>query len=194
MNGDRKMKKIILASTSPRRKELLEKLGLQFETKESNYEENLTINLPPDKLAEFLAQEKAKAVASKENELVIAADQVVACNGKALRKPHTPGGAIKMLQEISGQTVSVFTSFTIIEGERSLSEIVETKVFIKNLTDEEISNYVKSGEPIDKVGAFAIQGLGAVLVEKIEGDYFNVMGLPLFASSQSLKKFGVDVL
>jgi len=191
------MKTIILASASPRRKELLEKIGLKFEVEPSNYEENVSSKLRPYELAKALSFEKAKAVASHhQNALVIAADTFIVFKGKILGKPQTEAEAKKILETINGKTHSVITGLTIIDTEtnKALSRLVETKVYIRKLTPGEIDAYVRSKEPLDKAGAYAIQGLGAVIVEKIEGDYFNVVGLPLRALAESLKEFGVNIL
>ncbi len=194
---DNDMKKIILASASPRRKELLEKIGLEFEVEPSNYEENLSSELGPHGLAKSLSLEKAKLVAEKyRNALVIAADTFIVLEGKILGKPQTETEARKMLETISGRQHSVITGFTIMDTDtnKALSKSVETKVYIRKLTSNEIDAYVESKEPLDKAGAYAIQGLGSVIVEKIEGDYFNVIGLPLSALTESLKEFGVHIL
>ena len=191
------MKRIILASASPRRKELLEKLGLRFEVEPSNYEEYTPSGLEPHELARRISREKAKAVASKhEDAIVIAADTFIVFGKRILGKPHTAIEAREMLKTLSGQSHSVVTGFSIIDAgtNRTLSQSVETKVYIKKLTQVEIDVYVKSKEPLDKAGAYAIQGLGAVFVEKIEGDYFNVIGLPLSALTEALKEFGIKVL
>ena len=186
-----------MASASPRRRELLEKLGLKFEVEPSNSEEIITSNPKPHELAKSLSLEKAKAVASKyKNALVIAADTFGILDGKVLGKPHTETEARKMLKMMSGKPHLVITGFTIIDTEtkKTLSKSVETKVYIKRLTSEEIDAYVRSKEPLDKAGGYAIQGLGSVIVEKIEGDFYNVIGLPLNALAESLKKFGVNIL
>lgn len=191
------MKKIILASASPRRKELLEKLGLKFEVEPSNSEEDTHSNQEPHELAKSLSLQKARLVAQKHKDaLVIAADTFIVFSGNLLGKPHTEAEAKNMLKMLSGKSHRAITGFTIIDtaSDKTLSEAVETKVYIKKLTLSEIDSYVKSGEPLDKAGAYAIQGLGAVIVEKLEGDYFNVIGLPLAALAESLKKFGVNIL
>ncbi len=191
------MKTIILASASPRRKELLKKIGLKFKVEPSNYEENISPELEPHELAKSLSLEKAKLVAKNhKNALVIAADTFIVFEGKILGKPPTETEAQKMLETISGRQHSVITGFTIIDTEnnKALSKSVETKVYIRKLTSNEIDVYVKSKEPLDKAGAYAIQGLGSAIVEKIEGDYFNVIGLPLSALAESLKEFGVHIL
>jgi septum formation protein len=197
MLPNKDMKTVILASASLRRKELLEKIGLKFEVEPSNYEEDISPKLKPRELAESLSFEKAKVAAgSHKNALVIAADTFIVFRGKILGKPKTETQAKKMLETINGKPHSVITGFTIIDTEsnKAISKSVETKVYIKRLTPNEVDAYVKSGEPLDKAGAYAIQGLGSVIVEKIEGDYFNVMGLPLSALAESLKEFGVHIL
>jgi septum formation protein len=191
------MKRIILASASPRRKELLEKIGLKFEVEPSNYAEDMRSGLSPGELAKSISLEKARVVASKhKNAIVIAADTFIVFRGKIMGKPNTEAEARKMLIRLRGKAHSVITGFTIMDTEENkvLTESVETVVHIKNLTSEEIDAYVKSKEPLDKAGAYAIQGLGSVIVERIEGDYFNVMGLPLSALAEGLKKFGIHIL
>ena len=191
------MKTIILASASPRRKELLEKIGLKFEVEPSNHEEDIGSDLEPHGLARKISLEKAQAVASRhKNAIVIAADTLGVFRGKIVGKPRTEAEARKMLAMLSGKSHRVITGFTIIDTDsnKTLSRTVETKVYFRKLTPEEIDAYVKTGEPLDKAGAYAIQGLGAVIVEKIEGDYYNVIGLPLSALAESLKEFGVCVL
>lgn len=191
------MKKIILASTSPRRKALLEQIGLEFVIEPSNYEESADPGLAPHELARKISLGKAEAVAARhKNAIVIAADTFGVTDGRILGKPHTSDEARKTLAAISGKLHSVITGFSIIDCDtnKTLSRSVATKVYIKRLTQTEIDVYVKSGEPMDKAGAYAIQGRGAVIVEKIEGDYYNVIGLPLNALAEALKEFGVSVL
>ena len=191
------MKRIILASASPRRKELLEKIGLKFEVEPSNYAEDICSKLSPDELATAISREKAKVVASKhKNAIVIAADTFIVFRGKIMGKPSTEAEAREMLMTLKGKSHSVITGFTILDTDEKkvLSRSVETIIHVKNLTSEEIDAYVKSKEPLDKAGAYAIQGLGSVIVERIEGDYFNVMGLPLTSLAESLKEFGIHIL
>lgn len=190
------MKKIILASTSPRRKEILEKLRIPFEIETSSYKEDMSLNFPPDELAKHLSYEKAKSVALKHNNaIIIGADTFISFEGKVLGKPKSKNEAKEMLKNYSGKYVSVFTGFTIIDAKTKnyISKAVETKVFFKNLSKEEIEGYIKSGEPMDKSGAFASQGLGSVLIEKIDGDALNVIGLPMSALVESLKKFNINI-
>jgi len=191
------MKTIILASASPRRKELLAKIGLKFKVEPSNYEENLLSAPEPHELARKISLDKAESVAVKhKNAIIIAADTFIILGGRILGKPHTAKEARQMLEAISGKSHSVITGFTIIDTDnhKTLSKSVETKVYIRKLTPAEIASYVKSKEPLDKAGAYAIQGLGAVFVAKIDGDYFNVIGLPLSALTKALKEFGVKIL
>lgn len=191
------MKKIILASASPRRKELLKITGLKFTVCRSDYEEDLGLKLPPRELARFLSRKKAEALSSKYNDaIIIAADTFIIYKRKLLGKPHTEREAFNMLSMLNGNQHSVITGFTIIDtgSNQKVSRSVKTKVFFKKLGKEEIRAYAASGEPLDKAGAYAIQGLGAVFVEKIEGDFFNVVGLPLCALTESLKEFGIQVL
>ncbi len=190
------MKTIILASASPRRKELLEKIILKFDVEPSDYEEAFNTHLIPHELVKTLSREKAEAVARKHRyAVIIAADTIVVLGGKIMGKPHSATEARKMLRALSGKPHAVITGFTIIDAEKNktLSKSVETKVYLKKLTLKEIDAYVKSGEPLDKAGAYAIQGVGSVIVERIEGDYYNVVGLPLSALSDGLKEFGIDI-
>jgi septum formation protein len=191
------MKTIVLASASPRRKELLEKTDLTFTVDTAGYEENMQSGLSPRALARLLSLEKAKAVAGKyRNAVIIAADTFIVFRKRILGKPHTKDEARKMLRILNGRGHSVITGFTILDTEtnRKVSRSVVTKVFFRNLTPEEIDAYVESGEPLDKAGAYAVQGLGSAIVRRIEGDYFNVVGLPVSSLVEELKKFGIDVL
>ncbi len=190
-------RKIILASASPRRKEILEKTGLKIFVDAGDYKEDMDLALKPHQLARFLSSEKAKTIAVKyANALIIAADTFIVFRGRLLGKPHTEGEAGRMLTLLNGKPHSVITGFTVIDTntKKKLSRSVETRVYLRKMTLHEIETYVKTGEPLDKAGAYAIQGLGAVIVKKIEGDYFNVMGLPLSSLTEMLKKFGVYVL
>lgn len=189
--------KIILASTSPRRKELFEKLRLPFEIENSEYEEDMTLKMSPKKLALTLSHGKAKAVADKhKNGVIIGADTFVVFNDHLLGKPKSKSEAKQMLKKLSGKRVDILTGLTIIDikNKKTIRLTDTTKVYIKKLEDKEINNYIASGEPLDKAGAFAIQGLGAVIIKKIEGDFMGAMGLPLFALAKELKKIGIKVL
>ncbi len=190
-------RRIVLASSSPRRKELLALTGLHFSIDQSNYEETFTADVSPRHLARRLSYEKARAVEKKySNALIIAADTFIVCRGSLLGKPHTGSEALRMLTLMNGRSHSVITGFTVIDTAtgRRVSRSVQTKVWFRRLTKKEMLSYVRTGEPLDKAGAYAIQGLGSLLVEKIEGDYFNVIGLPLGSLTEALKKFGIYVL
>ncbi|OGK29194.1 septum formation protein Maf [Candidatus Roizmanbacteria bacterium RIFCSPHIGHO2_02_FULL_40_9] len=185
---------IILASASPRRKKLLEQIGLTFKVVKSNIKEALDVHIEPHTLAEKLSLQKAKDVAKKEKEsLIIAADTLIVFEDEILGKPKNAIDARKILKMLSGNIHIVITGFTILDSSTGIliTKSVETKVFMKEMTDEEIHRYIATGEPLDKAGAYGIQGKGAIFVEKIEGDYSNVVGLPLFELTKELKKFNV---
>jgi len=191
------MKRIVLASASPRRKELLEQIGLRFEVDPTNYDEERTAASEPHGMARGLSLGKARSAARKHrNAIIIAADTLVVLDGTVFGKPHTNAQAREMLRAFSGRTHSVITGFTILDAEtgKVLSRSVETRVHMRKLTLEEIDSYVRTKEPLDKAGGYAIQGWGVVLVDRIEGDYSNVVGLPLSALAESLREFGVRVL
>ncbi|MFH1780594.1 MAG: Maf family protein [Candidatus Nealsonbacteria bacterium] len=192
------MNKIILASASPRRKELLEKLQIPFIVEVSDYQEDMNLKLKPLELAKALSAGKAEAVTEKhkgEEVIVIGADTFVVVDNKIFGKPYTPGKAKEMIKEMSGRAHFVITGFTIIDAKsgKKISKAVESKVYFRKLTDEEIDTYVITGEPLDKAGAYAIEAIGSVLIEKIEGDYTNIVGLPLPTLIEELKKFGIKL-
>ena len=191
------MKRIVLASASPRRKELLEQIGVRFEVEPTEYDEETTSSSEPRKMARELSLGKARAAARKHRKaLIIAADTLVVLGGRVFGKPHTNAQAREMLRALNGRTHSVVTGFTILDTEsgKVLSRSVETEVHMRKLTPKEIDSYVRTKEPLDKAGGYAIQGWGVVLVDRIEGDYSNVVGLPLSALAESLREFGVRVL
>ena len=189
------MKKIILASSSPRRKEIFAKIGIPFEVQESDYEEDMSVNLPAGELAEFLSAGKANAVAKMNPDaIVIAADTFVVYDGRPLGKPKTEERAREMLEMLSGKEHEIVTGVTIIEGRNVVSFHQETHVYMAVLSSAVIDAYIRTGEPLDKAGAYALQEMGALLVEKIEGDFFNAMGLPLKRLVEELRAFGVAVL
>lgn len=188
------MKQVILASGSPRRKELLGKAGLEFTVDPSSYEEELDSSLEPSELVKQLSLGKAQDVAKRHKDaVIIGADTVITFEGKILGKPRDEEDAKETLSRLSGEPHSVITGFTIIDTDtgKTLSKSVETKIYFKNLTAEEIGDYVNSGEPLGKAGSYAIQGLGKKLVEKIEGDFDNVVGLPVNEVVNSLREFNL---
>lgn len=189
------MKKIILASSSPERKKLLEKAGLIFKVIPSNYEEDMTLEMEPRDLAMFLSKGKGEDVANKINEaIVISADTFVYFNNQFIGKPHTEEKAFATLRTLSGNTHSVITGFTIIDTKenKTISKAVETKVSFKELSDEEINNYIKEGDPLNYAGSYTLNDIFDKFIEKIEGDHNNVIGLPLDDVLNTLKEFSVD--
>ena len=188
---------IILASQSPRRKELLHQMGLKgFKITVPDVDETIEGNLPPAMIVEELSLRKARAVAEEadEDDLIIAADTVVALDGAVLGKPEDEGSAFSMLSALSGNRHHVYTGITVIRGEQVVTQHEMTTVTFRELEPEEISNYIATGEPMDKAGSYGIQGLGALLVSGLSGDYFNVMGLPVYRLGRILAGFGMDLL
>ncbi len=186
---------IILASGSPRRKELLTQAGLTFQVMTADVDETPT-EREPTGIVKELSCRKAEAVAKMMEEQhpqsywILAADTIVAMDGEILGKPKDEEDAVRMLRELSGKTHEVYTGVTLFQdAPRSFS--VCTRVTFYELSEENIRDYVASGEPMDKAGAYGIQGLGARLVERIEGDYNNVVGLPLAEVLRILQKLGV---
>ena len=171
---------LILASKSPRRKELLEMAGLTFVCIPAVSGENVPADLPIRGRAEFLARHKAAEIAEKHpDDTVIGSDTLVLLDGQALGKPKDVHEAEEMLRMLSGKTHVVSTGVAVISSGSIQSFTSETEVTFYELTEEEIRSYARSGEPLDKAGAYGIQGLGAMLVAGIKGDYFTVVGLPL---------------
>lgn len=169
---------ILLASASPRRKELLELMGLEFVVKTAGVDETLPPDITPEEAVAYLSRIKAQAVEG-EGEIIIGADTVVAIDGCILGKPKDSTDAAVMLKRLSGRKHSVFTGVTVIYFDKINTFTSETEVEFYPLTDAEISSYIATGEPMDKAGAYGIQGKGSLLVKGITGDYFNVVGLPV---------------
>ena len=188
--------KIVLASQSPRRRELLGKMGLEFTTKAPEIDETALSGLPARQLVEALSREKALWVARQEDPeaIVIGSDTVVVRDGEILGKPASPAQAEEMLASLSGRSHEVCTGVTVCQGDRVVSQVEVTQVTFRHLTPQEIARYVRTGEPMDKAGAYGIQGLGALLVEGIQGDYSAVVGLPVCRLGRILLDFGVDCL
>jgi len=188
--------KLILASESPRRRALLKNLGLDFEIIPSTVEEKCEVK-EPILLVTSLARQKAQDVANRVGEgIVLGADTVVALEGTILGKPQSKESAIEMLSMLSGKEHQVITGIALIDAakQKTLVDYEITKVHFRDLTLKEIQGYVSTGEGLDKAGAYAIQGLGSVLVRGIEGCYFNVVGLPLAKLYLLLQEFGLEVL
>ena len=174
---------LILASNSPRRRELLQNAGFQFDVRSSGIEETRLPNELPEDFARRLARDKALDVArqSSPGSLVLGADTVVAINGEILEKPVDAADAARMLRTLSGHTHRVITGVCLVRAPEAILAWTHetTAVTFKNLSEEEIGSYVESGEPFDKAGGYAIQGLASRFVPRIEGCYFNVVGLPI---------------
>ena len=197
---------VILASGSPRRIELLNALGLDFTAEPPAFDENSLIEMFPSLdadekmggLVEKIAAEKAKSAAANFNGpgIFIAADTLVVLDGRALGKPSDEEDARRMLELLSGRTHKVATGICIFEkpGGSCRTSHVITEVTFKDLSNQEIENYLRSGEPMDKAGAYGIQGKGGLLVEGIRGCYYNVVGLPLPELYSMLREFGIDLL
>lgn len=187
---------LILASGSPRRKELLTQMGLAFRVVVSDADETVDPSLSPADQVALLSRRKADAVAGlvSDRALILAADTIVAFEGRSMGKPASPAEATQMLSLLSGKTHQVYTGFTLRQGARTDTQVECTAVSFRPMTPDEIRAYVATGEPMDKAGAYGIQGLGGVFVEGIQGDYFNVMGLPICRLGTVLKTFGVEVM
>ena len=188
--------KIVLASQSPRRKELLGRMGLEFVTQASKIDESAFDGLAARELVATLSREKAQWIARQLDgeTLVIGADTVVVRDGAALGKPKDAEDAVAMLLSLSGRDHQVCTGVTVCRGDRVLTQVEETQVTFRDLTEAEVRQYVSTGEPMDKAGAYGIQGLGGLLVEGIRGDYFNVVGLPICRLGRMLAQVGEDAL
>lgn len=191
--------RIILASRSPRRRDILNNISLEFEVVESSFQEAIDVTMCPEELVKHLAYKKAEDVANNitgDDALVIGADTIVVHDGIVMGKPKSDQESFDMLKRLSGDWHNVYTGICVIDtatGKKAL-DFDSTSVKIRELSDEDIKCYINTGEPIDKAGSYAIQGIGSLLVEKMEGCYFNVVGLPIYKLSVLLKEFGIDLL
>lgn len=192
------MADLVLASASPRRRQLLAQIGLAFRVRESDVDEGplLAGADDPRRLTRGLALAKAMAVGRRETDaLVLAADTVVVLDGEILGKPRDAGEAAAMLSRLQGRTHRVVTGVAVLDAAtgRSRTAAEETRVTLRELSPAEIATYVAGGEPMDKAGAYAVQGLGAVLVTRIDGCFYNVVGLPLALTADLLRDFGLSL-
>lgn len=188
--------RIVLASGSPRRRELLSMIGLEgFTVIPDNAEEELFPGLSPEQTVGRIALQKAKNVSQfcDDDDIIIAADTLVYLDGRPLGKPDGPEDAGSMLRQLSGCRHTVYTGVALLRGGVPVSDVVRTDVYFREISEREISAYVETGEPMDKAGAYGAQGRGSVFVERIEGEFFNVMGLPLCRLSVMLREFGVFI-
>jgi len=187
---------VILASQSPRRRELLSILGVPFETRAADIDETMDPSLPPEREVARVGAEKAKTVAalSRPGDIVIAADTIVVVDGAILGKPKNESDACRMLRLLSGREHEVMTGLTVRQDEFVQSEVVKTTIRFRRLSEAEILAYVATGEPMDKAGAYGIQGRASIFVSMLTGDYFCVMGLPLCPLAGMLRRCGVKIL
>lgn len=185
---------IVLASASPRRIELMRRIGLDCIVDPPDIDED-SIE-PSAEAAAVLSERKAKAVAPRhpDDAVIIAADTIVVCGGKVLGKPKSEKDAFGMLRLLSGKTHTVATGVTVLQSGNALTRTERTDVTMRELGEAELYAYIATGEPMDKAGAYGIQERGALLVERVEGDFYNVMGLPVCLLSKMLLPFGVDLL
>ena len=189
------MARIVLASASPRRQELLRRIGLtDFDVRVPQTEERCAAGLSPEETVIRISREKSLAVASVPDEIVITADTMVFLDDRSLGKPADEAEALSMLRALQGRRHTVCTGVTVRQGERLLSRARSTGVWFRPACDEELRAYIAGGEPLDKAGAYGVQGQGALLVERIDGDFFNVMGLPVCTLGLMLREFGVELL
>lgn len=189
------MPSIVLASQSPRRRELLEQLGLEFRVHPANINEQARTGELPRAFVERMALEKARAVADEyADALVLGSDTIVVVDGHILGKPRDRDDGLRMLGLLSGREHEVLSAVALVspKGESVCTQL--SRVGFRPLTDDEISAYWASGEPVDKAGAYAIQGLGAIFIEHLAGSYSGVMGLPLFETTRLLREAGIPVL
>ena len=193
MAGEVTAPRVVLASSSPRRRLLLELIGIPHEVRPANIDEKLRPREAPRRHAERLAREKASAIATRSpDRITIGADTVVVINRKVLGKPADAAEAARMLRMLSGREHTVITAVAVARGRKIRSAVEEVRVKFRRLRDDEIDAYVATGEPMDKAGAYGIQGYGATIVECIDGDYFAVMGLSLVRLVGLLRDVGVS--
>ena len=185
---------LILASASPRRQELLKLFGLPFVVRVADIDETMDLALPPFDEVARVSREKALAVPREAEDVVIAADTIVVCQGRVLGKPKDEADAAAMLRLLSGRDHQVMTGCTVLRGEESRSFTEVTDIHFRELSEKEIARYVASGEPMDKAGSYGIQGGAALFCTHMVGDYYNVMGLPVCALGQTLKQLVPELM
>ena len=191
------MAHIVLASASPRRQELLQRMGItEFDIRVPEAEETYPEGLSPRQIVEYISREKADAAVKLcgAGEIVITADTMVFLDDARLGKPTDEADALRMLTALQGRHHTVCTGVTVRQGDHTVTESEETEVIFRPATQRELLAYIATGEPMDKAGAYGIQGKGSLLVEGIRGDFFNVMGLPLLRLSRMLEQFGITCL
>ena len=189
------MARIVLASGSPRRQELLQRIGIRdFTVRVPHVEEWFPDGLTPQEIVCYISREKSQAVPSEADEIVITADTMVFLDDQRLGKPLDEADALRMLTALQGRRHTVCTGVTVRQGDRVLTESEATGVIFRPAEESELRAYIATGEPMDKAGSYGVQGKGALLVERLEGDFFNVMGLPVLRLSRMLAQFGIKLL
>ena len=185
---------VILASQSPRRKELMGLFHIPFTVRVSDADESMDPKLSPAEAVGLVSRRKAEAVTREGDDLVIAADTIVVCGGEILGKPKDTEDAYRMLRLLSGRDHQVMTGMTLLRGEicRTVTEI--TDIHFRELSDREIHAYIRTGEPMDKAGSYGIQGGAALFAQHLVGDYYNVMGLPVCRLSQLLRELIPEIM
>ena len=183
---------VILASQSPRRKELLGLLNIPFTIRVADIDEAMDPALDPALEVVRVSRLKAQAIEKSPADIVIAADTIVVCGGRVLGKPADAADAKAMLQMLSGKAHQVITGLCVAQGDRYITHAEVTDVYFRTLTETEIDDYIQTKDPLDKAGSYGIQSGGAIFVEKIVGDYYNVVGLPVCRLHQILKQFMPD--
>ena len=185
---------IILASASPRRRELMGLYGVPFTIRAADIDETMDPGKPPFDEVARVSRCKALAVSREPEDVVVAADTIVVCQGEVLGKPRDKEDAARMLRLLSGSTHQVMTGCTVLQGSRAETFTQVTQLHFRPLSEKEIHRYIATGEPMDKAGAYGIQGGAALLCERIVGDYYNVMGLPLCRLGQVLRKIAPELM
>ena len=190
------MKQLILASQSPRRRQLLEQMGLTFEVKTACIDETMDPAKPLAEEIARLSRRKAEAVQAglSHDAVIVAADTMVCIDGQRLGKPHSTEEAAAMLRQLSGRSHTVLSGVCVLCADRVETFTQQTDITFRPLSETEIAAYVATGEPMDKAGAYGIQGMGGLFVSSLNGDYYNVMGLPICPLAEVLRRFGVAVL
>ena len=185
---------LILASASPRRQELLKLFGVPFVVRVADIDETMDMGKPPFAEVARVSRLKALAVSREQDDTVIAADTIVVCEGKVLGKPRSETEAAEMLRLLSGRDHQVMTGCTVLRGEKCETFTEVTDLHFRPLTEKEIARYVASGEPMDKAGSYGIQGGAALFCERMVGDYYNVMGLPVCRLGQVLRQILPEIM
>ncbi|HIT33591.1 MAG TPA: septum formation inhibitor Maf [Candidatus Faecousia intestinigallinarum] len=185
---------LILASQSPRRRELMGLYHIPFTACSADIDESMDASLPPEQEVARVSLKKAQAVERGAEDIVVAADTIVVCAGKILGKPKSAAQAAEMLRLLSGRDHQVMTGLSVLRGETAATVTEVTHIYFRELSEREIARYVESGEPMDKAGAYGIQGGAALFVRRLEGDYYNVMGLPVCRLWEILKGIAPEIM